>query len=295
VEKNSHLNYLFAFPRFSVLRNRTRNAGLEKYAFIPYSGLTKGAPDGIVKVIQDTVIDIGDGFVRLEQGGKVDYAFLILATGTSSPPPSKYPATSQPSGNQQLRAMQDRIFAAQQIAVVGGGAVGVELSGDIKSYYPEKEVVLVHSRQQLMGGFGMRLHEFAVRTLGELGVEVWLGERPGVPGVGEKRELRFKDGRVEEFDLIVSALDCLIPCATPDIRARYQQQAKPRTRPSSPPSHPPQSPNPHPASSSNPLSKSSIPSSLTFSPWATLPKPERRRWRAPPTSKARWLLRISCD
>jgi hypothetical protein len=26
-----------------------------------------------------------------------------------------------------------------------------------------------------------------------------------------------------------------------------------------------------------------------------LPKPERRRWRAPPTSKARWLLRISCD
>lgn len=35
---------------------------------------------------------------------------------------------------------------AKNIAVIGGGAVGVELATDIKSYYPEKSVTLVHSR-----------------------------------------------------------------------------------------------------------------------------------------------------
>ncbi|KAF2658334.1 putative AMID-like mitochondrial oxidoreductase [Lophiostoma macrostomum CBS 122681] len=206
VEKNSHLNYLFAFPRFSVLRNRDdERSGLEKYAFIPYSGLTRGAPEGIIQIVQDTATGISSSHVHLAKGEQLPYAYLVLATGTSSPPPSKLSWTESSSGIQQLRNMQDAIFAAKRIAVVGGGAVGVELSADIKSYYPGKHVLLIHSRKQLMSGFGKRLHDFAIQSLGELGVVVCLGERPGLPAVDEreKKALKFSDGRVEEYDLII--------------------------------------------------------------------------------------------
>ena len=40
-EKNSHFNYTFNFPRYSLLR------GHEQKAFIPYQGLFEKAPEGI--------------------------------------------------------------------------------------------------------------------------------------------------------------------------------------------------------------------------------------------------------
>lgn len=43
IEKNSHLNYTFTFPRFSVM------TGHEHMSFIPYDGVAKNAPPGIFK------------------------------------------------------------------------------------------------------------------------------------------------------------------------------------------------------------------------------------------------------
>jgi NADH dehydrogenase FAD-containing subunit len=71
--------------------------------------------------------------------------------------------------------------SACEVAIIGGGAVGVQLSVDIKSFYKDKTVALIHLRDQLLSSFGVRLHEFVVGKLGALGVDVWLGERPTVP------------------------------------------------------------------------------------------------------------------
>lgn len=91
---------------------------------------------------------------------------------------------------------------------MGGGAVGVQLASDIKSFYLDKKVSLIHSREQLLPNFGKRLHEYVVDKLGTLGVEVMLGERPALPGQDnwESAELTFKDGRTELFDLVVCLL-----------------------------------------------------------------------------------------
>jgi NADH dehydrogenase FAD-containing subunit len=108
----------------------------------------------------------------------------------------------------ELGALQTRIGKAEVIAVVGGGAVGVQLAADIKSFYIETKAVLIHSRYQLLSNFGERLHEYVVDKLGILGVEVLLGERPAIPSDGnwESGELIFKDGRTELFDLVVCLL-----------------------------------------------------------------------------------------
>ncbi|KAH7132273.1 hypothetical protein B0J11DRAFT_600698 [Dendryphion nanum] len=195
VEKNSHLNYLFTFPRFSVVR------GHEQWAFIPYEGVAKGAPRGIFEFKQGEAEQVLEGEVLLKGGERVSYAYLVVATGTLSALPSKVASTEREGAMKELVSMQDRIGAAQRIAVVGGGAVGVELASDIKDFYPEKDVAIIHSREQLLPSFGRRLHEHTMKIFEELGIAVLLNERPILPQGGGV--LKLLNGKEESFDLII--------------------------------------------------------------------------------------------
>lgn len=198
IEKNSHFNYVFAFPRFSAIR------GYERYAFIPYTGLGAKVPKGIFEFVQGKVEAINECAVRLENGDELEYEFLVIATGTSSMLPSKVAATERPDAQRELRGLQDAIEKAARVAIVGGGAVGVEIASDIKDFHPEKSVVLFHSRDRLLPSFGERLHEYVTERLDEMGVEVRLDERPQI--VRGSHALKLKQGKEETFDLIVSHL-----------------------------------------------------------------------------------------
>ena len=207
IEKNSHFNYSFNFPRYSVL------LGHEKNAFIPYDGIARGAPKGVFHRVHDTAVQITKDQVHLASGGTIDYAYLAIATGSWQPVPAKVTSADRTEACAELRGVQDKIKLAKKIAIVGGGAVGVELAADIMSFYPEKHVTLIHSRAQLLPHFGIRLHEHVLTVFKELGVQVILGERPqifaGVVGDddkndGEQKSLRFADGHTEGYDFIVS-------------------------------------------------------------------------------------------
>ena len=207
IEKNSHFNYAFNFPRYSVMSEH------ERQAFIPYDGIARDAPQGIFRHVRDTATLITEDQVRLASGDRVDYAYLIIATGSWQPLPAKVTATDSGKACAELRTVQENIKSASKVAVVGGGAVGIELATDIKSFYPEKHVTLVHSRRQLLNNFGLRLHEYVLNVFRGMAIETILGERPQIlPGAaedrsgdaGEQKSLRFADGHVEEFDLIVS-------------------------------------------------------------------------------------------
>lgn len=199
IEKNSHFNYTFNFPRYSVLQ------GHEQQAFIPFHGLSKNAPKGIYEQIQDEVTLIEDGEVELASGKRIAYAYLAIATGARQPPPAKLLASEQPEACTELKVLQKRIEGAERVAVVGGGAMGVQLSADIRSFYPNKKVVLIHSREQLLPNFGDRLHKYVIGKLETLGVEVLFEARPVVPSDGnwDRAELTLKDGTTAMFDLVV--------------------------------------------------------------------------------------------
>jgi apoptosis-inducing factor 2 len=202
IERNSHFNYTFNFPRYSVLQ------GHEEQAFIPYEGLCQSAPEGIFEQIRDEVTCVRDGEVELASGKCIPYAYLAIATGATQSPPARLLSNQKGEACAELRTLQARIEKAERIAVIGGGAVGVQLSADIKSFYQNKEIVLIHSKEQLLSNFGQRLHEFVLGRLRTLGVDVLLGERPTVPcsSKWESAELTFKDGKSEVFDLVVCIL-----------------------------------------------------------------------------------------
>lgn len=209
VEKNECLNWVFAFPRFSVV------GGYEEGAFVPYGKIQKNAAAGIFEHRRATVVnvEIDDGGwtkVLLETGESLQAACVVIATGCTQKVPARLLSTGKDAACAELRVIQGTIKGAGRIAVVGGGAVGVQLATDVKNTYPDKDVTLVHSRAKILPNFGPRLQHHAQNAMKELRVTMMLGERPTMtvsdgaqhvgPGV-----LKWSNGTREEFDLIVSS------------------------------------------------------------------------------------------
>jgi NADH dehydrogenase FAD-containing subunit len=202
IEKHSHFNYIFNFPRYSVLK------GHEQSALIPYDFVAKGAPLGNLTRIQDEAIAMTDSQVLLASDEQIDYACLAIATGSTQPLPANVSCNKRREICREPQSVQQTIEKSRRIAVVGGRAVGVQLASDIKDFFTTKEVTLVHSRGQLLNRFGNRLQDYVLTTLrDELKVRVLLNERLKLPTGGNFTRstcLTFSDGSKKKFDLVVS-------------------------------------------------------------------------------------------
>lgn len=200
VEPNSHFQFTWVLPRYCVAK------GHEHKAFIPYGPNLAGAPEGAVHWVKDRVASLTKSHVKLQDSGEdIPYEYLIIATGSAVEEglPSRTNATEKLESMKRLQAMQKSIEGAKKIVVVGGGAAGVEVATDAKSMYPDKTIVLVHSRKACMHRFGEGLQKAAREGFEKLGVEVILDERV----VGEDKEagtVTLRSGRVIECDLFVS-------------------------------------------------------------------------------------------
>lgn len=200
VEPNSHFQFTWVLPRFCVAK------GHEHKAFIPYGPGLEGAPEGAVRWVQDWVAGLTKTHVLLRNTGEeIPYDYLIVATGSEVKEglPSRANETGKLESMQRMQAMQKRIEEANRIVVVGGGAAGVEVATDAKSLYPEKTVILVHSRSALMHRFGKGLQKAAYEGFEKLGGETILEDRV----VSEDKEagtVTLRSGRVIECDYFVS-------------------------------------------------------------------------------------------
>ncbi|KAI0836739.1 FAD/NAD(P)-binding domain-containing protein [Hypoxylon sp. FL0890] len=213
VEPRDHFHFTWVLPRFCVVEDH------EHKAFIPYGGyLPAGsfeADGGKVAWIKDRVARVSKDSVSMESTGEeIPYGFLIVATGSGATDslPSRVPATDKAQGMELLREMQKRIRESKDLVVVGGGAAGVELVTDAKSKYPEKRVVLVHSRDAVMHRFGPKLQNAAMDGMEKLGIEVITGDRV-ISEDKEKGIAVLKSGR----EIVC---DCLVNCTgqRPDSR-----------------------------------------------------------------------------
>ncbi|KAI1365111.1 hypothetical protein F5Y08DRAFT_304897 [Xylaria arbuscula] len=199
IEAHDHFHFTWVLPRFCVVE------GHEHKAFIPYGPGLRRIPEYALRWIQGRAVGITKDSVRLNSGEEIPYEFLVVATGAGATDslPSRVPSDAKTEGIQQLKDIQLSIKEAKNLVVVGGGAAGVELATDAKSRYPEKTVVLVHSRESVMHRFGPELQKAAAAGLRELGVEVITGDRL----VGEDKErgvVVLKSGREFECDFLVN-------------------------------------------------------------------------------------------
>lgn len=209
VEKNSHFQHLFAFPRYAVTTKVPTNK-----AFIPYQPSRLGENGSF---IQASAIGLTKSAVQLdrkvlldgEQVDSIPYFALAVATGTKLVPPSNVPGENKRSRTAYLRNHAERVECSEQIVIIGAGAVGVQMALDAKELYPEKSITLVHSRENVMNKFHPGLHSVVKERADELGLNLVLGKRVKLPKDGYPVEkgrfdVELVDGTKIPADLAVS-------------------------------------------------------------------------------------------
>ncbi|KAK0714220.1 hypothetical protein B0T21DRAFT_386949 [Apiosordaria backusii] len=134
----------------------------------------------------------------------------------SQPAPPSHPPGTIPNGDTKpsaiafLQSYQSSLRSADSIAIVGGGAVGVQMACDLREIYPHKQVTLIHSRDTLMPVYHPALSDLIKSRFAELGVKLITGSRVVLPEGGfpletKPTEVKLQDGRVLTADFVITA------------------------------------------------------------------------------------------
>ncbi|DAZ96028.1 TPA: hypothetical protein N0F65_009007, partial [Lagenidium giganteum] len=187
IEKQTHLFHATGAPRAYV-----EETFAEKL-FVPYDNAFPEAARSFVRIQRAiaTKIDaetntiyfrnIGSNDQPSESEDSVHFDYLVVATGSTYTVPIKPDERnlSRAAAVQQLHDVCEQIELAKKILVVGGGAVGCEVAGEIAAKYPEKSVTLLDGNDKLIasGKLLPRFRENLMYGLQQLKVKVILGER----------------------------------------------------------------------------------------------------------------------
>jgi NADH dehydrogenase FAD-containing subunit len=141
--------------------------------------------------------------VTLKDGRRIPYDYLVLANGSSYPGPIK-PTPSQRTTADRQRQWNDaaeELDRAQTVAIVGAGAVGVELAGEIRDKYPAgtKRVMLIDMAPTILPGLEPASIRYATKWLENHDVELYLGSP--LKNI-DSNSITFKEGTKVQVDIV---------------------------------------------------------------------------------------------
>ncbi|MEM1274805.1 MAG: FAD-dependent oxidoreductase [Pseudomonadota bacterium] len=170
-------------------------------ALIPYDKLLSAGT-----FVQAEAQAIDETGVTLADGKHIPADYIVLATGSSNTAPFKSSNGEITSLRSAQADWNSAISDAKSVAIIGAGAVGTELAGEIAHAYPDKKVSLISSDASLFPSLSPKLGASLLKKLGAMGVDVVLGVRakdlpPGDTPTGGTVELT--NGQKIEADVIV--------------------------------------------------------------------------------------------
>ncbi|OLE29182.1 MAG: FAD-dependent oxidoreductase [Catenulispora sp. 13_1_20CM_3_70_7] len=162
--------------------------------FFPYETLLKNGT-----VVRDHAVGVDPRGVQLARGGRVHADYVVLASGSSYAFPAKMHTDVADDALTALRSAHRELTGANRVLILGAGPVGLELAGEIKAEWPDKQVTLVDPAGELLPGFLPELVADLRRQLDEIGVEVRLGAGlaaapPTAPGTAGEFTVSDKTG-----------------------------------------------------------------------------------------------------
>ena len=139
--------------------------------FLPYDHLLVHGT-----VLRDRAVLVDAGQVVLASGRRLTPDVIVLATGSTYPFPAKSDQPNTADAIARYRAAHTDLYRAGRVMLLGAGAVGLELAGEIAAAWPDKHLVLVDTAEQVLPGpYDQRLRDELNRQLDNLGVERVLG------------------------------------------------------------------------------------------------------------------------
>jgi NADH dehydrogenase FAD-containing subunit len=140
--------------------------------FLPYEHLLANG-----RFLRDRAVDVDGRRVTLASGELLEPDYLVLATGSSYPFPAKTEEPDVVSARSRFRAAHDALLAAERVLIVGAGPSGLELAGEIASFYPDKHVTITDVADDILAGpYDQALRDELRRQLDAMGVELHLGQ-----------------------------------------------------------------------------------------------------------------------
>ncbi|NUT35496.1 MAG: FAD-dependent oxidoreductase [Hamadaea sp.] len=168
--------------------------------FLPYDKLLVHG-----RVERDHAVTVTPGEVTLGSGRVLAADYIVLATGARHPFPGKPEDLGTPAAQDEYRRLGAELAVAGRILLAGAGPIGLELAGEIRAAWPDKEVVIVDPQPQILPDRSAELREEITRQLGDLGVEMILGASVtgAVPPAGQIQPftVTLSDGREIGADL----------------------------------------------------------------------------------------------
>jgi NADH dehydrogenase FAD-containing subunit len=152
------------------LRALTRPEEWADRIFFPYDTLLKNGGH-----IREYAASVDPQGVTLASGERVEADYIVLATGSGYPYPAKTRTDSTAEAIAHFKETHAELAGAERVLIAGAGPVGLELAGEIKTAWPEKQVLIVDPAPVLVRGYDDELRAELHRMLDQLGIEVRLG------------------------------------------------------------------------------------------------------------------------
>ncbi|KAI9483154.1 MAG: hypothetical protein EXX96DRAFT_132021 [Benjaminiella poitrasii] len=145
IEKKSHFYHCIGGLRTIV------DSEWDKHILIPYTNLFSNKKN---QVIQATAVQLERDRVIIDKQTSTDeilFDYLVIATGTDYPFPSKASALDYHTTRQKLDTLRSHVKSAESIAIIGGGPVGIELAGELHDAYANtKKITIVHDKANFL-------------------------------------------------------------------------------------------------------------------------------------------------
>ncbi|HLD98439.1 MAG TPA: FAD-dependent oxidoreductase [Candidatus Nanoarchaeia archaeon] len=131
------------------------------------------------KVLVECVKEINSNYVKTEKNRLV-FDYLIICLGSSYNTPFKEKEVVVTTRGAHLRNYSKQLQKAEKIVIIGGGIVGVELAAEIKEFYKDKKITIIHKNDKLMERNHLKTISHSKKFLKNKNVDIIYNEKASV-------------------------------------------------------------------------------------------------------------------
>jgi len=158
---------------------------------------------GKVVAINEGGEDQRGGQLTFDHGETLNYEVIAVCIGSHWPGPLNFPSSKEEL-NKFVGEWRSKFKEAEDILLVGAGAVGLELAGELRDEYPTKKITVVHSHTLVLNPtYPVKFRKMVGAQFKARDIEFILNDIVESFPESDSGEVGLKSGQKVDADLIV--------------------------------------------------------------------------------------------